>query len=830
MAYQALSNAISGLRAAQQQLSVISNNISNATTPGYSRQILPQSSNVIAQTGTPVGVKTHNIIRGVDLDLSRDLWTQVSATSSYEVQTRYLQQIQNFYGAPDSEFNLASQIADLRDAFSALSDIPDDSTQLQLTLNQAERVADKFNDTYDQLNTLRNDVVGDIDSTVLEINSLLEEIAALNTDIRGSERFNRPIAAQEDQRDEKIKQLSELIDISFFERSDGILVVQTAEGMELATEEPRFLTYNSQPVSADQYYDDSITGIFINYEANGNTVQLDITERRVGGRLGGLIELRDETFPSYHAQLDELAFQLANRMDQQGLRLFTDQNGNLPTNTPADPTTLPTPTPVDYVGFSNVIQVNNRIVNDLTLLQTGTYPSEQTIPSGDNQVIRRVLEFGFGNVQYQEAVGSTDLNIVGPANDLQEWLGLPSQNRVVGGLDFSSFTEIDDGVAATDTDLFTSLESFFPNWPADAQFEMTFEDPRGLGFGPATVNIDLGAASVNPVYAIGQPTIPAGGVINNALDQITSAINDQLALAGFTAADGLATGNTYGQLVIESPANVTFNATGFAGAMGTDALNALGLTEGTYATEDPSFTVQVGNNDPVTITIEPGDTVVELIDKLEWDSATQTGVLGLHVDFDALTGNLTLRPGIDDTNGGPYYGGDISIISSGFEVDPALAQNPQLQPPTLNNPISVVSAIFGSFTDDGITTVESSPTNDILYQSETVNGSGVFVNFRNSNLGPDAATSTGIFSATNLIDYAQKIINKTSQDLITAESSFESEGALRDIMQRDYTDMYGVNIDEELSHLIVVQTAYAASARAITAADEMMQELLNAFR
>ncbi|NQZ13737.1 MAG: flagellar hook-associated protein FlgK [Alphaproteobacteria bacterium] len=829
MAYQALNNAISGLRAAQQQLSVISNNISNATTPGYSRQILPQASEVIRQTGTPVGVRTDTIIRNVDLDLARDLWTQVSATSSYEIQTQYLQQIQNFYGTPDSEFNLAAQIADLRDAFTALSDIPDDSTQLQLTLNQAERVADKFNDTYDYLNQLRNDTVGDIDSTILEINSLLEQIAALNTDIRGSERFDRSTAPQEDQRDEKIKELSELIDISFFLRSDGVMVVQTVEGLELATEEPHTLSYDSQPVSADQYYDDAITGIFLNYTTNNNTTQTDITQRRLGGRLGGLVELRDDILPSYHAQLDELAFQLANRMDQQGLRLFTDQSGNIPTNTPPDPTTIP-PTAVDYVGFSNVIQVNNRIVNDLSLLQMGTYNSEQTMPSGDNQVIRRVLEFAFGNTEYQEAVGTIDLNIVGPATDLQEWLGFQSQNRVIGGLDFSSFTEIDDGVAATDTDLFTSLESFFPAWPANAQFEMTFEEARGVGFGPATVNIDLGAASVNPLYAIGQPTIPAGGVINNALDQITSAINDQLILAGFTTAQGFATTNTYGQLVMESTGNIEFNATGFAGAMGADALNALGLSEGTFVTEDPSFTVQVGNNDPVTVTIEPGDTVVELIDKLEWDAATQTGVPGLHVDFDALTGNLTLRPGIDDTNGGPFYGGDISIISSGFQADPALAGNPQLQPPALNNTINVVSAIFGSFTDDGITTVENAPITDIAYQSETVNGSGVFVNFRNSNLGPDAAVSTGIFSATNLIDYAQKIVNKTSQDYNGAAAGFESEGTLRDIIQRDYTDMFGVNIDEELSHLIVVQTAYAASARAITAADEMMQELLNAFR
>lgn len=816
MSYQALNNAISGLRAAQQQLNVISNNISNATTPGYSRQILPQSAQVLGNTGNSIGVHTENIIRQVDLNLSRDLWTQVSAASAYDVQVNYLQQIQNFNGPPDSEFSLAAQLASLRDSFSALSDIPDDSSQLQATLGQAGQVANKINDYSDYITTLRNDTVGDINTTVLEVNNLLNEIASLNTDARGAARFERSVAGVEDLRDEKIKELSGLIDISFFTRSDGVLVVQTADGVELATEEPRRLSFESAPVSASQYYDQSIAGVFVVNDGPNGTTSIDITQRRPGGKLGGLIELRDEILPSYSAQLDELAFQLANRFDQQGLRLFTDQNGNLPANTAPDPTTLPLPTPVDYVGFASLIQVNDSIKNDITLLQKGTYTSEEPIPTGDNQVVRRVLEFVFGDTNYQEAVGTIDLNIVGPSTDLQEWLGLSSSNRVVGGLDFSSFTEINDGLASTDTDLFTSLESFFPAWPANDQFQITFEEPR-TGLGPTTVTIDLSDAQAN---------FPIGGPINNALDQIVAEINSQIGLAGVPA--GLAanaTTNNYGQLVLESTGNITLAATGFAGQMGTDAFHALGLAEGTFATEDPSFTVQVGNEPPVTITIEPGDLTTDLIDKLEWDSATQTGVKGLFVDFDALNGTLTLRPGIDDSNGGRFFGGDLTITSSAFQVDPASAGNPTLN--ALPDNVNVLSALFGDFTVSGTTVTENSPVTNVSYQSETTNGSGIFVNFRNNNLGPDANTSTGIFAATNLIDYAQKIINKTSQDFISAQGNFENEDTLRGIIQRDYSDKYGVNIDEELSSLIVVQTAYAAAARTITAADEMMQELLN---
>jgi flagellar hook-associated protein 1 FlgK len=146
MTFQALNTAITGLRAAQQQLSTISNNVTNATTEGYNRQIVPQQTQVLRESGLTVGVLTQQAIRQVDMNLQRDLWTQISASSMQDVQVEYLQQIQNFNGPPDSGFSIAAQIADLRDSFSALSDLPDDILVLESTVNQATIVADKFND------------------------------------------------------------------------------------------------------------------------------------------------------------------------------------------------------------------------------------------------------------------------------------------------------------------------------------------------------------------------------------------------------------------------------------------------------------------------------------------------------------------------------------------------------------------------------------------------------------------------------------------------------------------------------------------------------------
>jgi len=816
MSFQALNAALSGLRVAQAQLGVISNNISNASTPGHSRKILPQSTQVINSTGQIIGVQAETLIRKVDLNLERELWTQVSATSELDVKAAYLDTIEKFHGATDKQLSIAAEIAELKDKFAALSDAPSDGALLQLTLSQAVQVANKFNEFGNLVTELRNDAQDDMVTTVERVNDLLTSISELNRQVKGSAVLNRSTAALEDQRDIAINELATLMNVTFFSRGDGVLVVQTTTGVQLADENAAEVFFNPSVLGATTTYPGSASGIYVGGDPDENPTAVDITATNVGGKLGGLIELRDEILVQYQSQMDELAHKMALRMDAQGLRLFTDESGAIPLDTPPDLSVDP-PIAVTYVGFASNIRVNQNIIEDVSLLQQGTYTSDRTIPAASNEVIRRVIQFGFSDINYQEAAGTTNLNIALPATDLQSWLGLYSTNNVVGGINLGDFTQIDDGLPGTAGDLAGDLQDFFPNWPNDDEFQIILEEPR-LGLGPVTISIDLSDAQAN---------FPLGPGINDALDQITSEINAQITAAalppGLTTS---ATRNTYGQLVLNSRANVEFSASGFADAMGSDAFGALGLREDEYITEDPHFDIQVGNNDYVRVTIEPGDTITDLINKLEYDPLTGEGVPGLYVDFDAGTGRLTLRPGMDDTNGGPSFGGDFRMIAGPGDttgaVNPALAALP--------SGVNIVSALFGSFSVSGPTVTESSPIENIEYASETAVGSGIFVNFRRANLGPGADVSTSVLTGQNVTDFAQKVINAQAQDIILNSSRRTEEATLRDLLSERFLNESGVNIDEELSMLIVVQTAYAAAARAISAADEMFSELLNSVR
>lgn len=789
MALSGLDAALSGLRVAQQQLSVISSNVANVGTDGYTRKILPQSS--VAIQGKTIGVRGDPIVRNVDLNLERDYWTQISSTTFYDVQIDYLNRIQQFHGSPEKELSISSEISDLRDAFAALADSPEDSFLQRSIVEQAQTVVGKFHDFSDLLDEMRNDTQEDITLAVQKINDKLKTIATLNKEIRLDKAFNKTTASSEDFRDKTVKELSALMDISFFTRPDGVMVIQTRQGVQLADERAETVFFEmSAPLGPDSYYPQSASAIYVGGDPDDNPNAINITKTGIGAEVGALIELRDDVLPRQQAQLDELAHKMAMRFESQGLRLFTDASGSIPANT-APVSNPPGPlTPVTYVGFSRTIQVNQNIVNNNTLVQTGTAATDLPVQAGSNEMLRRIVEFTFGEIEYQQAVGNVDIrsNASGGVT-MQEWLGIYSQNTVSGTLNLSSYSNLQALIDA-------GGEIFDPNPPGppiNDVFEITFDDPR-LGVPAQTYSLSLSA--INTAY-------PIGGAIVTAADQLAAAINN-LAPPPDPAFAVSASISPYGELVINTRANLTIDASTAVNGMRPEGLALLGFQEGTYNTSDPYIEIQVGKDAPVRITIEPGDTETTLLDKLEYDALTGTGVPGLFANIDA-NGFLTLRPGNDDSNGGPVFGGDIKIIGGSFVSNGTGGSG-------VASGATIMQAIFGV----------NNPITNVLYSTTN--------NFRYSNLGPNASLNTGIISATSLIDYSQKMVNQQTEEILLATARRNDEKSFRDLLETEYMDKSTVNIDEELSHLIVVQTAYAAAARMVSAIDEMFGELLNAVR
>lgn len=782
MSVGALDSALSGLRTAQQQLNVISGNVSNASTPGYTRKILPQSADSIY--GVTIGVKGDAIIRTTDVSLSRDLWTQVSSVSALDTQALYLNKIQQFHGDPADEISIGAEIAQLRDNFSALSDSPENVSMQRNVITQAQTVVKRFNDYGAMLNNMRNDTQNDMTTSVNKINTLLGQIARLNQNIQFNTAIQKTVADYQDQRDQAVKSLSEELNVTTYQRGDGVLVVQTATGVQLADGTAETVYFGQGAISANNYYPVSAGGIYVGGNPAVNKNAINITTDPLGGRLGALITLRDQTLPQYQAQIDELAQKTALRLDEQGLRLFTDQSGTVPANANPVPNPPGPLSPVTYVGFSSRIQVNSAILLDPTLVQKGTAPVDVPVQSGSNEVIRRVTDFAFGDVQYQQAAGTVDIRAAATGTTtMQDWLGISSTNQVTSSKALSNYADI--------ASLLTAGGSAFSTGD---QLTLTFQESR-TGTGPSTITLDLSNAATN---------FPIGPGINDGLDQIIAEINARIAALPVPASLGaVASRNSYGQLVINSTGNIAVASSG-AGSMGSDGLQFLGLTAGTTVTKDPYIEIQVGKDKTYRVTIEPGEDETDLLDKLEYDPLTGSGIPGLYASISG-SGRLTLRPGGDDSNGGPRFGGDIRISGGPFAADGTGGSGAA-------SGAGIVKALFGS----------DSPVADVLHSTTNP--------FRTTNLGPGANVSTGPVSTTSLIDYGQQLVNRQTEDINRVEAQGKDEKSFRDTLQTKLSDKTGVNIDEELANMIVVQTAYAASARTITAVNTLFQQLLDSFR
>lgn len=810
MGLAGLTAALSGLRASQQQINLISTNVSNSNTDGYTRKTLAQKAQSIE--GVTVGVLTGTFTRDVDLNLQRDLWTQVSSVGELDIQKTYLSRIEQFHGDPRLEQSVAAEIAALRDIFAALADSPEDTDILEETLNHAVDTASKINDFADLINQLRNDAQDEISESVNRVNQLLVIIADTNKQIQENLNISRPTAALEDTRDGAVKELSGLLEISTFQRGDGVLVVQTNEGVQLADQNAEFLTFRPNPQSAETYYPFSAAGVYIGDPATDPITAVDIADDFPGGKIGGLLNLRDSVFPQQMAQLDELAHKLAQRFDAQGLRLFVDSTGSVPLDTAPDPTTLPNPTAVPYVGFASEIRVNQIVLDDNNLLQQGTYGA--TLQPGSNEVIRRVLQFSFGDISYQEAYNSdttTGVDLVNTGGvDLQNWLGLFSDNSIEGGRDLTVFADVTTLVTSAGTDIVA---------PND-EFEIIFTEPR-LGYtNPpiARLTISMTAAQLQ--------------VGATAADQIVAEINAQIA-AQLTAGEiadmqPLASVGPNGQIQITSRGSIEIDSTTLPTGFGQTGLNYLGLADSNGTANpptDPYFDIQIGNAEAVRVVLEPGETSATLLAKLN-------AIPNLVAQYDA-NGYLQLRPGDDPTFTNQSFGGDIKIIGGPFLT----GANAYGTPPAsglraaLDTGVNISSALFGTYTNTAGVISNISPITSYSYGSVTDASSAVPVTqpFRDTLLGPGADVSTNLVGSNTLIDFGQKIISRQSLDLLLIKNRQTDEESLQGVLEEQFLNDSGVNLDEELSNLIVFQTAYAASARVVSAINELFDDLLNAF-
>src|SRR4051794_38437410 len=170
----ALSIARVSLANVNAQLSLVSNNVANASTPDYTKEVGNQQS-VVAGSQS-MGVRTEAATRAIDLALQQSVFQQGTTIAGLTTTTGSLQTIDALQGTPGQGNDLGSLLGKVQGAFSTLLGDPSSSPQQSAVLSAAGNLTNGINQLSDAYTRQRQAAQTDIVTTVSGINTTLAQI------------------------------------------------------------------------------------------------------------------------------------------------------------------------------------------------------------------------------------------------------------------------------------------------------------------------------------------------------------------------------------------------------------------------------------------------------------------------------------------------------------------------------------------------------------------------------------------------------------------------------------------------------------------------------
>lgn len=417
---QALSTAISGLRANQAALALVSSNVANAETPGYVRKTVTQIQTV---AGDSTNVRITGVNRELDTYIQKQVLTETSGAAYADVRSSALANLQGVYGDPNSNGTIEATFNNLTSALQALSTSPDSAAARSTVINAAQSLAQQLNSTTQGIQALRSNAESAIGNSVDTVNNALQQIASINTQLLGTSGNDAASAALLDQRDQYVTQLSQMMDVRVVSNGNNQINVFTNSGVQLVGSEAAKLTFNAQgTVTPNTLWNpdpakSNVGSITLSFP-HGGSVDLVATNAIRSGAIAAYLDLRDNTLVQAQTQVDQLAAALSSALSDKttdggivtgppsgfSLDLAGVQNGNIVRFSYTDTTT-------NTMHNISVVRVDDPTA--LPLSNTATVdPNDEVIGidfSGGASSVAAQLNAAFSgaNIQFANPSGST---------------------------------------------------------------------------------------------------------------------------------------------------------------------------------------------------------------------------------------------------------------------------------------------------------------------------------------------------------------------------------------------------------------------------------------
>lgn len=279
-----LLSGLSGLRASQTGIGVVSQNIANANTPGYVRTEVALSA--LTHLGAGAGVKVESVQRAADRFLATASYIAEGARGASAARADLLARAQSSFGNPASSTSMFAMLDDFWSSMTELGVDPASSLRrvdavsaLQSTFSEVQRIGESIQDLIAEADQRIGDAVS-------EAQSLINRIAELNNEIRLNKRTGADASGAENVQSALVDKLAVLMDVRVSPQDEGGVHVRTSGGALLVGQTPAVISY--QPNSSEFTTHGTIR---INEHLGTNA---NLEPLLLGGEIRGLLDVRDK--------------------------------------------------------------------------------------------------------------------------------------------------------------------------------------------------------------------------------------------------------------------------------------------------------------------------------------------------------------------------------------------------------------------------------------------------------------------------------------------------------------------------------------------------------
>lgn len=897
----ALNSALSGLRVNERTISLISNNIANANTDGYSRQELELSPIIINGQGS--GVKAEAVTRKVDEFLLAAIHGQNAKVGYGETIKDYYDQIQILLGEPGSTNSLDEHVENFFNDVQLMAETPERTSGRAAVVESGANLARELSNLADNLEELRFQADREIDNAVKEVNSILEELYVTNEALIDAQTYGNPTPELLDERDQLLEDLSRHIDVRAFPRDDGTVHIYAGQGLSLLDEALGQLQYDKindptlliddgelRPIQLQSYtFEGNPIGTPTNIVSGG--LSSTIESRFDSGELKGLLDMRDNIIPAMLEQIDNIAATLrdeVNKLHNQG-------------------TGYPAATELNGTGFYAASE-RSEWTGSVMIAAMNTDGTPVLSNYEDETSGMRPLTLDLESLYSGANIGEPDLQTI--VDEINNHYGVPQNRLKVGNLNNIEMALVSDDVpgntgllefdfdmeniSGTDSEVWinsvfvrddtgTDITSLTDTLPAITLANagtftttansnivtVTASAPHGLVEGDILKLDDPGVAidgipgsDFNQYFSITNVT-EFGFDILVATDAVAGGSTDVIGQTAAPPYDTIAAGESkrlqqQGTLVADVSANNTSSYYDFLISYAVrEPDGTMSFTQARYRVQSPEADTMNDRIPAIEVLSGSGEIIqpqdrspvlrAMLVDENGDELPKSNGEYGDQSGYLKLE---SLRPGVtiaidemDSAHNGlstdvPPRPGTGRGFSHHFELNNFFQSNQLGQTGDVVKNSAYNMAVEARLREDpslistGRLQLSNQPADsslDPLYTYERFSGDQSIIQeiaeLGQRNISFDAA---GGLPDSNLTfnAYAAEMLGYMSANGISANISYQNQQTLLDGYLERSQAISGVNLDEELANTIIYQNAYTASARMISVADELMQEIL----